>query len=386
MRFLYFLLFLSSSTSMSVTRNMKMKIHHSSFYQLGYFGNFIGNVTARSLMQCVLACQNDDQCRLANYNSQTLICSLIGESSFVGQIISSSSETSVIVLQLCEDPDKQEPEYLCFGSVRPPVTVQNALDNMQPVKDISLSVYVTRFSSSGLLYMQEHQADTVHIYELETYTKIGQFTMFPGNDKRNFDGDFAQNYFVSTRYSTSSTPRIYVVNSSWNKTIDGDDTFYGICLSELYFIVTHKSASTWIDVYHRSNGSLAFRINGIDSPNGCGVIGDQLYILTDNVGMISTNIRNRTDATLKSWPYLTCRQGYSQMAIDSSGRTYAPCANRGLGFCTGNSLCSIVSNGLDNTQLGTFGDYWYTSGRANKYKYRFVGIDHIRGLVHIFEY
>jgi hypothetical protein len=65
-------------------------------------------------MRCVLACQNDDQCRLDNYNSQTLICSLTNESSFVGQTISSSSETSVIVSQLCEDPAKQEPEYFVF--------------------------------------------------------------------------------------------------------------------------------------------------------------------------------------------------------------------------------------------------------------------------------
>ena len=102
--------------------------------------------------------------------------------------------------------------------------------------------------------------------------------------------------------------------------------------------------------------------------------------------MISTNIHNRTNATLKSWPYSTCRQGYSQITIDSSGRTYTGCANRGGTYCTGDSLCSIVSNGLDNTQLGTFSDYWYTSGRASKYKYRFVGADYNTQLVHIFEY
>ena len=364
---------------------MNNKIYYNSFYQLGYFGNFIGNVTARSLMRCIIACQNNDQCRLANYNSQTLICSLIDELSFVGQIIS-SSETSAIVLQLCEDPDKQEPEYLCFGSVRPPVTVQNALDNMQPVKDISLVVYAVRFSSTGLIYMQEHQDDTVRIYESETYTQTGQFTVFAGTEKRNFDGDFALNYFVATGYSESSTPRIFVVNSAWNKSIDGDYVSYGICLSELYFIVTHKTYTTYIDVYHRSNGSLAFRINGTDSPNGCGVIGDQLYILTATAGMISTNIRNRTNPTLKSWPYLTCRQGYSQMAIDSSGRTYTACANLAMGTCLGLPLCGIVSNGFNNTPLGTFGDYLYTSGRASKYKYRFVGTDPNTQSVRIFEY
>ena len=220
---------------------MNTKIHQSSFYQLGYFGNFIGNVTAPSLMRCIIACQNNDQCRLANYNSQTLICSLIDESSFFGQIISSSSETSVIVLQLCEDPAKQEPEYLCFGSARPPVTVQYALDNMKPVKNISLIGLVARFSSTGLLYIQEDQTDRVRIYELDTYTQTGQFTMFAGTAKRNFDGDFAQNYFVATRYSASSAPRIFVTASAWNQTIDGDYVSYGICLSELYFIITHYS-------------------------------------------------------------------------------------------------------------------------------------------------
>ncbi len=80
-------------------------------------------------MRYVLACQNNDQCHLANYNSQTLICVLIDKSSVVVQMITSSSESSVILLQLCEDPTKQEPEYLCFGSIRPAAIIQYAIDN-----------------------------------------------------------------------------------------------------------------------------------------------------------------------------------------------------------------------------------------------------------------
>jgi hypothetical protein len=62
---------------------MKMKIYHNSFYQLGYFSNFISNVTDQSVMRYVLACQNNDQCH-------------IDKSSVVVQMITSSSESSVI--------------------------------------------------------------------------------------------------------------------------------------------------------------------------------------------------------------------------------------------------------------------------------------------------
>jgi len=74
------------------------------------------------------------------YNSQILICSLIDESSFVRQIITSSSKTSVIVFQLCGNPAKQESEY--------------AINNAQSVRNITLIVFIARFSSNGLLYMQ----------------------------------------------------------------------------------------------------------------------------------------------------------------------------------------------------------------------------------------
>ena len=46
------------------------------------------------------------------------------------------------------------------------------------------------------------------------------------------------------------------------------------------------------------------------------------------------------------------------MAVDLTGRTYTACANNYQGSsCIGYSSCSIVSNGLDNVQLATFGNY-----------------------------
>jgi hypothetical protein len=56
-----------------------------------------------------------------------------------------------------------------------------------------------------------------------------------------------------------------------NKTVDPTIQFWGICLSERYIIGTRKPSSTLIDVYERSNSSLAFQITGIDVPNVCGV-------------------------------------------------------------------------------------------------------------------
>lgn len=174
MRFLIIFSLIASASALLQKREMNIRTYRSSLYQLGYFANFIRNVTATSLMRCALACQNDDQCRLANYNSQTLNCSLIDESSFVGQIVPSSSEGSVIVFQLCLDTTQQEPAYLCFGSARPPVTVQYALNNARSVRNISMVVYVARFSSTGLLYMHQHANDLLLVYRIDTYQQIQQ--------------------------------------------------------------------------------------------------------------------------------------------------------------------------------------------------------------------
>jgi hypothetical protein len=209
---------------------------------------------------------------------------------------------------------RSSPEYLCFGSVWPVVTVQYAINNAQSVRNITLPAYIGRFSSSGLLCMQKHVSDIMFVYELEKYTQIQQLITFSEKNKRNFDADFVQNYYVFTGYSGSVAQNVYV-GSLWK---------IWLCFQlspERYIIVTRKAASTLIDIYERSNGWLAFQMNSIGVPNGCGIIVDQLFVLTDNPGMISTNILSRTDATLKSWPCSTCRQGWTNMAIDSSGRT-----------------------------------------------------------------
>ena len=388
MWFLCTMLIATSSALLPNQREMKMKTYGSSFYQLGYYNNFIVNITARSLMRCALSCQNDDYCRLVNYNSQTMVCSLIDESAFVGRIVPAPSESSVIVLQLCTDPAKQEPEYLCFGSDRPAVTIQTALNSARPVRNISMTVYIARFSSTGLLYMLEHASDTMHVYELNTYTRIRSMRMFPGLNKRNFDVDFAWNYFVFTGYSTSGVKGVFVVSPSGNRTLSPTVQFHGVCLSSRYIIATHTSGNM-TSVFERANGSLAFQIPSTytGQPNGCGVIRDQLFISTNEDGLKSVNIVNRTNTTVTSWPIGTYRQGWTNMVIDSSGRTHTACASCGAWpSCLNLPVCSIISNGLDNTQLATFGNYYYTSGRASKYRYRFLGTDYGTTLVAIFEY
>jgi hypothetical protein len=87
------------------------------------------------------------------------------------------------------------------------------------MQTLSLIVYIARFSSTGLLYMQLHIDDTMYVYELEKYTQIQQLIMFTGKNKRNFDADFGQNYFVFTSYSSESAIGVFVVSSSGNKTL-----------------------------------------------------------------------------------------------------------------------------------------------------------------------
>ncbi len=181
--------------------------------------------------------------------------------------------------------------------------------------------------------------------------------------------------------------KLYIASPTGNKTISGTNDYYGICLSDRYIIVTRQSSGSLIDVYERSDGSLAFQISVSLNYNACGVIRDQLFVVTDNAGMKSTNIVNRVNATLTNWPIGTYQQGRTNLAIASSGRTYTVCINCGSTYCLGYSVCSLISNGLDNTQLATVGDYWYTAGRASKYKYRFLSSEPVlTSRVAIFEY
>ena len=384
MRFFCTFLLLTTATALLVQRDMKTRIYRNSFYQLGYFANFIRNVTALTLMRCIIACHSDDQCRLANYNSATLICSLIDESSFVGQILPSTSERTVIVFQLCLHPSKQEPTYLCFGSARPPVTVQYAIDNARLVQNLSIPVYIARFSSTGLLYMQQHQNDSMLVYDINTYQQVQQFAFFSGINKRNFDGDFVQKYFVMTGHSVRN---LFISTASFNATKVPSNQYWGICLSDRYIIATRNIANTSVDVYERSNGSLAFQIQDDFAYNGCGVIRDQLYLSTDSYGIKSTNLANRTGATIQNLSYGAYRPGWTNVAIDSSARLYTACANCGTWpSCLGVAICGLVSDGLNNSVMATMKDHWYISGRASKYAYRYFKSTPPVSMLLIFDY
>ncbi len=52
------------------------------------------------------------------------------------------------------------------------------------------------------------------VYELEKYTQIQQLITFSEKNKRNFDADFVQNYYVFTGYSGSVAQNVYV-GSLW---------------------------------------------------------------------------------------------------------------------------------------------------------------------------
>jgi hypothetical protein len=97
-----------------------------------------------------------------------------------------------------------------------------------------------------------------------------------------------------------------------------------------------------VDVFERSNDSLAFQIYDLSHYNGCGVIHDQLYILTDDYGMKSTSTVNRTSPTMTNWPVGSHIQGLTNMAIDSSGRTYTACSNCGLVWAMWYAVLSVI--------------------------------------------
>ncbi|UJR37299.1 hypothetical protein I4U23_030008 [Adineta vaga] len=315
-----------------------MRIYPNSFCQLGYFGNFIQDLSARTLMRCVIASQNNDQCRIANYNSQTRICSLINENSFIGQIISLSTDNSIIFLQLCIDLTQQEPEYLYFGTYQPAVTLQHTINNSQQAAMIHLPVYIARY-----------------IHRLVSC--ICKNIMLIHQMKRNFDADFAWNYFVSTGYNFEAR-KLYTISSSSNTTISVTNDYIGICLSNRYITVTRKMSHT-------------FQIRTTMARNGNTVIRDHLFILTDDVGMKSTNLLNRTEATFIYWPIRLNRQGFTNIVGDSSDRTYTACSSCLDSYpCIGRSVYSFISYGLNNTQLETLDSYWYTVGQANIIKYR----------------
>lgn len=187
-----------------------------------------------------------------------------------------------------------------------------------------------------------------------------------------------------TGYTTGS---LYVVNPTRNVTRLSSAAYFGICLSDRYIIATRKAAGTLLDVFERSNASLAFQISVGYDYNGCAVIGDQLYLLTDTAGMKSTNIANRAGATMKNWTIGTYRPGWTNMVVDSSGRFYTACSSCGLTTtCVGYPVCAMISESSNNTLLATFGDYWYLSGRASKYAYRFFASDYNTASVLLFEY
>lgn len=62
--------------------------------------------------------------------------------------------------------------------------------------------------------MQKHVSDIMFVYELEKYTQIQQLITFSEKNKRNFDADFVQNYYVFTGYSGSVAQNVYV-GSLW---------------------------------------------------------------------------------------------------------------------------------------------------------------------------
>ena len=367
---------------------MKTSIYANSVYQIGYFGNFIGNTSASNLMRCILACQNNDACRLANYDQNSSVCSLIDEYSFVGQIQAASAGQSVITFQLCLNPAQQEPQYICFGSTRPPVLVQQAIDNAQSVRNLSsMPIYIAKITTNALLYMQEHSSDQMQLYNLQNYQFVQRFSIFPGVNKRNFDLDLAQNFIVFIGHA--ATPNLYISSSTRNQTVlTSAGTYFGVCLSSRYIVVTRKASGTSIDVFHRANGSLAFQLNVTTGYNGCAVLRNELFIATDSDGLKSMNLLDGAAATIKAWPIGAYRQGWTHIAVDSAGRTYIPCSscNAFASSCLNSSVCALISESTNNTLLGQVKDYWYISGRASKYVYRYVGTDYSTQHVALFEY
>ena len=79
------------------------------------------------------------------------------------------------------------------------------------------------------------------MHEIETYQQIQQFILFAGISKRNFDADFPQNYYAMTGYYLKN---LYLVNPVLNATRSPSDTYFGICMSEWYIIVTRNDNGT----------------------------------------------------------------------------------------------------------------------------------------------
>ena len=253
-----------------------------------------------------------------------------------------------IIFQLCLDPTNQEPAYLCFWPARPPVTVQYAVTNARSARNISMVVYVARFSSTGLLYLHEHvsnrylstdSAGSVLQWDKQTKLRCWFCSEVSCHDRTCY------RRLVRSEPNTQCNP--FAISR----------IFWYLFIRSIHRCHS-QSGRTLVDVFERSNASLAFQISVGYYYNGCAVIGDQLYLLTDTTGMKSVNIANRTGATMTNWTIGTYRPGWTDMVVDSSGRFYTACSSCGLTTtCMGYSVCGMISDSSNNTLLAVIGDY-----------------------------
>ncbi|CAF1124739.1 unnamed protein product [Didymodactylos carnosus] len=375
-------------------RTMNIKIVPNAHYKLGYFANFLANLSGvRSLMHCALACQQDLSCRTATYYNNLSLCSLYDEYSYVGEIIPNFTTTddssAVLILQVCP-VGYEEPYHLCFGSYRPPVIFSDVVNNLTTAVAIisNSETFVPRLSSK-LLYIPLYNSPITNIYDLTTYTQQ-QTIVTPLFNQCHSDIDFANQYLVCTGYLQNGT---VILSPVLNMTIGLDKTGWNVCLNEEYIFITYKILGSTIDVYYRTNGTFAFEINGFYQANGCAVLNKKLFVLNPGVGLQSTDLDSSTFVitSYQNGSSNTIQQISSQFTIDSSGRSYTcGCSNSMNCLPPSTSDMSVIYSMTVNniTLLAKYlKPYSYLTGRATKYNYRLlVSLPVAENNVYIYEY
>jgi hypothetical protein len=187
-------------------RHAKVKIIPNSYYIPAYYKHFIYNISnTGSLSKCMYMCQNHDYCRTAVYTSQTLVCSLYEEYSFVGQVVVSTlGDQSVISFSFCLSDDINEPMDICFGTpLRSSMPIQNLIQQFHltgPSYIIPATAVVSTWSTQYLTLAPIWGFDTQILYDVNNnYAESIRYQFVPGTDIVAMDNDDCT-YYVTYIY------------------------------------------------------------------------------------------------------------------------------------------------------------------------------------------
>lgn len=227
----------------------KVKIISNSFYIPAYYKHFITNISnIHSVSRCMYACQNDEYCRAAQYDSQASICSLYEEYSFVGSVLSSNGTgQTVISFSHCSNDSVREPMYVCFGSpLAAPITIENVIRQLflnTPSLVTNGLVRSSVWSTKTVIVAPIWDWDVHLPYDVNhDYISLQGYRIVTGINLKYFDVDGNDYYSI-----VDSSGVLYIRTDSFNKTISSM-VWQRTCMSDKY-LVAIPSSSTNKTVY-----------------------------------------------------------------------------------------------------------------------------------------